>query len=213
MARNRSPLRLSASYARRAPSREPYDAVLIVCEGEKTEPNYFYGLRTAYRLSSANIVVVPTGRDPLNIVDHAIEELERDSALTRAYCVFDRDGHATYPAAMQKSTGSKLSEMNRLFAADSTPCFEIWPLLHFVYSTSPYTSVGGRSAGARILTDLQQHLPEYTKGYAQVFERLEPALGQAIQNAKQLTNHNRNTGSLNPSTKVHELVEYLMTLR
>lgn len=57
--------RKAADYARRAPAREPYDRVLIVCEGEKTEPQYFNGLRLAERLSSANIRVTPAdGSDP-----------------------------------------------------------------------------------------------------------------------------------------------------
>jgi len=38
-------MRRPESYRRLSPQREPYDYVLIVCEGEKTEPNYFYGLR------------------------------------------------------------------------------------------------------------------------------------------------------------------------
>lgn len=33
-----------SSFQRRAARRAPYAKVLIVCEGEKTEPNYFKGL-------------------------------------------------------------------------------------------------------------------------------------------------------------------------
>jgi len=40
---------------REAQKREPYDVVLIVCEGDKTEPNYFKELRDAFKLSTANI--------------------------------------------------------------------------------------------------------------------------------------------------------------
>lgn len=43
--------------------RAPYDRVLIVCEGEKTEPNYFNELKDYYKLNSANVevtgIVVP----------------------------------------------------------------------------------------------------------------------------------------------------------
>ena len=35
---------------RRAPRREEYDRVLIVCEGEKTEVSYFSELLASYRI-------------------------------------------------------------------------------------------------------------------------------------------------------------------
>lgn len=43
--------------SRAAAKREEYDLVLIVCEGSKTEPNYFNNLRQVERLSSSNIMV------------------------------------------------------------------------------------------------------------------------------------------------------------
>jgi len=42
--------RTATEYVRRGPEREPYEYVIIVCEGKKTEPNYLNGLRVAYRL-------------------------------------------------------------------------------------------------------------------------------------------------------------------
>jgi hypothetical protein len=38
-------VRRAASLRRTAARRDSYDTVLIVCEGEKTEPNYFRELR------------------------------------------------------------------------------------------------------------------------------------------------------------------------
>ncbi len=40
---------------RRGPKKQPYDRVLIVCEGAKTEPTYFRELCDHYQLSTANI--------------------------------------------------------------------------------------------------------------------------------------------------------------
>ena len=40
---------------RRKAKRESYDKVLIVCEGEKTEPNYFNELINFYKLNTANV--------------------------------------------------------------------------------------------------------------------------------------------------------------
>ena len=40
--------------------REPYDRVLIVTEGEKTEPLYFRELVSTYRINTANVEVTPS---------------------------------------------------------------------------------------------------------------------------------------------------------
>ena len=37
--------------------RAPYERVLIVCEGEKTEPLYFKDLVSYYRLNTANVEI------------------------------------------------------------------------------------------------------------------------------------------------------------
>ena len=74
MARSR---RAPATYARRGPQREPYDLVLIVCEGAKTEPYYFEGLKRVWRLSNANVHVRSAGAsDPPNLVAYALEQLQ-----------------------------------------------------------------------------------------------------------------------------------------
>ena len=57
--------------ARPGPKREPYDRVLIVCEGKRTEPLYFQGLADRYRLNMTNIVVVGSGSDPRTVVRKA----------------------------------------------------------------------------------------------------------------------------------------------
>src|SRR5438046_534285 len=125
--------RYATSYRRGAPIRDAYDVVLIVCEGGKTEPNYLDRLRVVRGLSNANIRITPAdGTDPLSVVRFA----EKQSALSqydRVFCIFDRDEHATYDAALQR-----VAQLGEKFSAiTSWPCFEVWLLLHFVYSTAP----------------------------------------------------------------------------
>lgn len=201
------------SYARRAPSREPYDAVLIVCEGRKTEPFYFEGLKRAYQLGNANIVVEPMGRDPLSLVDYAIAQLAEDESLTRAYCVFDRDGHATFGDAVRKASDSALGRDGRLRLAVSVPCFEIWPLLHFGFSSAPIEGRGGKSAGENALALLEKVMPDYSKADREIFGKLKSKLDDALRHADRLSDYNRESGSDNPSTGVHKLVEYLVGLK
>ena len=90
------------SYARRAPSRQPYDTVLIVCEGEKTEPNYFTGLIKAHSLSSTNVAITNApGTDPMSVVGYA-ETIMAQMPYDRVFCVFDRDGHANFENAIRR---------------------------------------------------------------------------------------------------------------
>ncbi|MDQ6953339.1 MAG: RloB family protein [Mariprofundaceae bacterium] len=95
--------------ARRKSRRASYAKVLIVCEGEKTEPNYFNGLKDHYGLNSANIEVCgECGSDLLSIVEFAsdryLEERNAGDPFDRVYCVFDKDTHASYSRLSMNTT-------------------------------------------------------------------------------------------------------------
>lgn len=63
------------SFDRRSPSRKIRQKVLIVCEGEKTEPLYFKGIRNDQRIQTLKIQIYPAGKtDPLGIIKCAIAE-------------------------------------------------------------------------------------------------------------------------------------------
>jgi hypothetical protein len=187
--------------------------VLIVCEGEKTEPEYFEGLKKACRLSSANITIVPgDGNDPVSIVKHALAEY-RKGGYDRVFCVFDRDGHANYHEALDRAASSPPGKKGRLEAVTSVPCFEIWVLLHFAYSTASFMKTGNKSACDNVINKVLVHLPEYQKAMLGVFAKLQPHTDRAAIHADRLARHNRDTGSDNPATGVHELVKYLRELK
>jgi hypothetical protein len=212
MARRR---RAARDYARRGPQREPYDVVLIVCEGEKTEPFYFSGLIKHHRLSSANIHIMPAGgTDPASIVQFALERIN-DPAVPydKVFCVFDRDGHATFDAAIERLQNLPAGQTGQLIGIPSWPCFEFWLLLHFGYTDRPINSAGNKSSGARTLKALQEYFPAYSKGYATVFRDLADKVDAAIRHGTRLEKSNARTRSRNPSTRVHELVSYLRSLR
>jgi len=207
--------RSANEYRRREPVREPYDVVLIVCEGEKTEPRYFKELRAAYRLSNANVIVAPPehGNDPLSIVRYAEYQLDLYSDYNRVYCVFDRNGHATYAAALQKIKDSPHGKSGRLIATPSVPCFEVWVLLHYEYTSAPFSAVGGKSACDQVTKKVLGHCDKYHKGFAGVFKELAHRTDAAVTHAERLETYNRKTSSENPATDVHHLVTYLRGLR
>lgn len=199
------------TYTRRGPTREPYDVVLIVCEGAKTEPNYFNRLRTVYRLSSANVHITPAdGSDPMSIVTYGEDRL-RD--FDRIYCVFDRDGHQNYDAALRRISNSDAGRNGKLVGIISWPCFELWVLLHFRYSSAAFVASGGRSPCENVVRQLKNYIPNYAKGHKTIFDDLAPHLNTGLQHAARLARENATTGSTNPATRVHELVDYLLKLK
>ena len=197
---------------RKGPKREPYDRVLIVCEGSKTEPSYFRSLVDRYRLSTANVEITGSGSDPSSLVNKAKSlrdaEKRRGDQYDAVYCVFDRDQHAHFNTASNEALSANLK------LARSWPCFEFWLLLHFVYHRRPYAPSGNRTAAENCVRELQQHLPNYTKGNTGVFEALKKdQLEAAKSNARHALSDAEATGEYNPSTEVHCLVAYLQVLK
>jgi len=206
--------RPARDFRRQAPARAQYDVALIVCEGEKTEPEYLKALRKACDINPANVTIVSAdGNDPVSIVREAIERYSNSGEYDRVFCVFDRDGHVNYQQALNMVTNSPLERREILTAITSVPCFEIWILLHYAYSSAPVTASGGQSACDNVVAAIHRHLPEYEKAFGDVFEKIAPMLDTAITHADWLAVHNRDSGSDNPATKVHELVKYLRSLK
>jgi hypothetical protein len=74
---------------------------LIVCEGEKTEPNYFKSFPVDPKVIKLDIK--GEGKNTKSLVEKAIE-LKNDSESDETYrfwCVFDRDKNPNNPNASQ----------------------------------------------------------------------------------------------------------------
>lgn len=85
----------ASELARGKARRAPYAKVLIVCEGEKTEPHYFNGLRDYYGLSSVHVEVCgDCGSDPISIIGRAKqryrEEKDAGDAFDQVFCVLTK---------------------------------------------------------------------------------------------------------------------------
>lgn len=192
----------------------PYPRVLIVCEGGKTEPNYFGELRTALALNRVNIVIADKkkGLDPKALVEYAVEELKKEPDFDHVYCVFDKDKHPRYNSAVDRIHSLHPRKGTTMHAITSVPCFEIWLLLHFGYTTKSYSAPLEESNAELVIKDLKDHLPNYEKGSNDTFSDVADKTEIAIQNAKLLERFNETSMTDNPSTKIHVLVEYLQEL-
>jgi len=69
-------------------TREVRQRFLIVCEGEKTEPNYFRSFRVPRDVIEVDVQGL--GEDPSKLVNSA-KELKEQEEYDQVWCVFDRD--------------------------------------------------------------------------------------------------------------------------
>jgi hypothetical protein len=97
-------------------------SILIVCEGENTEPSYF----NQFRIYSAKVKSVGEGYNTVSLVNRAIV-LAQQGNYDQVWCVFDKDdfNDNDYNAAIQ------IAEVNNFGVAYSNQSFEYWFLLHF----------------------------------------------------------------------------------
>ncbi len=195
--------------------RQPAKRCLIVCEGEKTEPNYFKGLKNHLRLSTLEIKIVKNdkGTDPLSVVNKAHDEAfssVRDDRYDAVFCVFDRDSHATFEKALAKIKGLRERKNPEPFhAIYSVPCFEYWILLHFDCPMRPYLPEGSYSPCALVEKNVHRFLPDYEKGLSDLFLRLGPLTEKAVQNARTANKNAERDGFDAPSTRLPDLLEIL----
>ena len=196
-------------------TRSSYDRVLIVCEGEKTECNYFDEIRQKLRIPTAHIHVVSSelGTDPKSVVRSAIEAFSnKGNGFERVYAVFDRDDHAEYANAIHMACSKDKRLRNdqrqpvRFEATVSVPCFELWLLLHF-------SEVQSWIHRETLLKRLREHISDYEKGMPNLFSLTESNLTTAIDRAKLLKKTYQRIPGDEPYTDVHELVEFLLTFR
>ena len=99
--------------------------ILIVCEGEKTEPNYF----KSFRVSSVKINVIGLGANTISLVNETkklVNEYRRKKIkFDSVWCVFDLDNfpvnNFNNAITLAKSLGYKVAYSNE--------SFELWSLL------------------------------------------------------------------------------------
>ncbi len=179
---------------------------LIVCEGEKTEPNYFRSFPVNKNLIRLDIK--GEGKNTKSLVEKAIELKNKDQydENDQFWCVFDRDKNPKNPNDSQNfNSAITLARNNGIDVAYSNDAFELWYLLHFHF----YNTGTSRKDYPDKLTELLGH--KYQKNSETIYEELKDKQENAIKNAKQLLQKydRSNPESDNPSTTVHLLVEEL----
>lgn len=184
---------------RKNKSKKPKDTILILCEGEKTEPNYFkgFGLR--------NITIEGIGYNTDSLVTRAKNKI---NDYDKIWCVFDRD---SFSAQNFNRAFQMIANEDKIQIAYSNEAFEVWYLLHYDYINTEMTRLD-------LIKKLSDKLKpkKYKKNSTDMYEALLDKQSIAINNAKKLLESygiNHNPENNNPSTTVHLLVEELNSLK
>jgi hypothetical protein len=74
----------------------PIPRILIVCQGEKTEPNYFRSFRVA------DVQVEFGNGDPSQVVAFAEDRYAENPRREAVWCVFDKDDFPQFDAAVER---------------------------------------------------------------------------------------------------------------
>ena len=161
------------------PNIEPY--IRLVCEGKKTEPNYFNGLLRSVGIKRADPAFKAKDNSPLGVAREAKaihkaamkDKIPADKIFI--FAVFDRDGHAGVSDAIEMLRNTPVKTVF------SNVCFEYWILLHYEQTQRPFSDCD------ELITYIEsRHDPLYTKSNDH-FHQLKERTQTAISNAKWLT--------------------------
>jgi hypothetical protein len=185
--------------------------ILIVTEGEKTEPLYF----ECFPIRTTKVTrIIGTGRNTDSLVRETDKELEKakkwyfreygiglkDNDIV-VWCVFDKDSFR----ADQFDNAIESARAKGYHIAYSNEAFELWYLLHYAY----YNTATTRDQFKRLLTGYLTW--PYSKNDPKMYQVLKHRQADAIRNARNLLAlyDPHHPSRDNPSTTVFELVEYL----
>ncbi len=191
--------------------RERKKIIAICCEGKnQTERLYFNNFKTRdviIKFSKGNET------DPKGMLDKLINFLNSEGIDTnngdKAFLILDGDVDSS--KQIQLNSTIEKAKANNIEVILSIPCFELWYLLHFIYTSKPYTS------NQQLIKDLKKHLPDYSKN-SDVFAQIKGYTDVAITNSKKLEQFHVDNGQVlnnincNPYTGVHKVVEYIKNI-
>lgn len=191
--------------ARRSPHLTPKKRILVVCDGEVTEPQYLEGFKHWVRNPLVDVKTEPHRGGPQRVVDQAIRLRAAADKLARAeaddnarydevWCATDVDDFPDVEQARQRAQAEDIG-----FAL-SNPCVELWLLLHFRESPGPQA----RKDLARMMG---RHIPGYNKQVD--FATYQGGYVDAVRRAQRLARTAEEVGESapNPSTGFFALTE------
>lgn len=190
--------------------------ILIVGEGQETEPNYFRELAKEDEVKRRFAVTIKKGPgiSPERVIEETIKHKQRADNRGESYdevwCVLDVEG-PTKRESLDKAAITAQDHSIKLCL--SNPAFEVWLLSHFERKARAYDDCDA------VIVQLNKHWrkhykQDYQKNDGRVYLRVSPLTQTAIGNAQWVReNHHKdkqNTADCNSSTEVYRLVRQLI---
>lgn len=171
-------------------SRKTKKIILIGAEGKnQTERKYFKAFN---QVQSEYKIMAGKGNniDPVGVVEDLLksakqEELDLKDGDMLA-CFIDVDFKNGRDQELRAAM--KLARQNNVSVFLSNPCFEIWYLLHFRYSTKLYGS------NEEVIKELGSYISDYSKS-KDVYDVIENKIDQALLNTKRLESYHLENGT------------------
>ena len=195
-------------------SREIKVFFLIVCEGAKTEPNYFNKFKGKFGNVIFEIDCEGKGYNTLKVVEEAIRIRDKNpNKYNRVWTVFDKDSFSdkNFNSAIQKA------KTNDIGCAWSNEAIELWYLLHFQYRNTGMQRTEYQKAIEKEINKKWKNKKKpfkYKKNALDMYDVLQEYGNQtqAIRNAEKLSKEydNQRFANHNPRTQVYELVKQLI---
>ena len=209
-----------ASFERPTAHAKPPKSLLIVTEGQNTEPIYFKSLAAHWSLHPHVVTIEPGGEGiPKNLVDKALaiqsDRLKLDkrgklafnqfARFDETWIVFDTE-HAARQG--QLNDGFKHAKSNGMKIAHSSPCFEFWLCLHYALQARPMNN--SKEATSLLEKVARLRAGTYSKAAGPTRNLMEQLILHAandVRNARILCGQQQGEPfPPNPSTSVHELI-------
>jgi len=192
----------------------------IFCEGMKTEPLYFEGIKKAIEQNPIyrNMVIINiegVGAETIKVIE-AAEAKVKSLGVKNAHiwCVYDKDSSPPerFNKVSEKARALNHSQNDVVYHAGwSNQCIEYWFILHFDYYDSDNDRKYYRKYLHKKFKDLGWNRYEKNNEELFILLSLHGNPNQAIEWAKQRLNilTGLTDSQSVPATKVHELVEEL----
>ena len=190
----------------------------IICEGEKTEPNYIdyyikdycrrhFGVQS-YRIKLNKVFKIAKTKktDPMSLVKEAVEAQCHSPNGDVFWCVYDREAeNAISEKAHEKARTEAACRGIKI--ALSSVCFEVWLLLHKQETCAHYISYDDLAKRSR----LKIHYENYQKG--DKITPLDEEIDIARVRARKMNNITASSHPANvPSCRLNPYTDFYLLL-
>lgn len=189
---------------------------LILCEGTKTEPNYFQEIKerinNKYR-DKINIDVCPSGKGRLDLLNQAKQKVENSKVnYNHVWLVYDKDdfNKDEFDNTVYKIQAINKESDTQYHALWSNQCVEVWFLLHFIDLKVDVN----REEYIKKINENWKRIGiqgQYTKNDCQIYNKLEKYQDMAVKRAQKIIfeNEGKAPSQIAPASMIYELIEML----